>query len=98
MSEGALSARISDAPGDPIFGIVELFRADARPYKINLAAGVYMDEQGVTPILPSVRAAEERLLASTTSKLYMPIGGDPAYLAAAKSLLFRMASAYPLAA
>ena len=89
MSEGALSARISDAPTDPIFGIVELHRADPRPHKINLAAGVYMDEQGVTPILPSVRAAEERLLASTTSKLYMPIGGDPAYLAAAKSLLFR---------
>jgi len=89
MSEGALSARISDAPGDPIFGIVELHRADTRPNKINLAAGVYMDEQGVTPILPSVRAAEERLLALTTSKLYMPIGGDPAYLAATKSLLFR---------
>lgn len=89
MSEGALSARISDAPGDPIFGIVELFRADSRPHKINLAAGVYMDEQGVTPILPSVREAEERLLASSTSKLYVPIGGDPTYLAAAKSLLFR---------
>ena len=89
MSEGALSARISDAPGDPIFGIVELHRADARSEKINLAAGVYMDEQGVTPILPSVRAAEERLLAATTSKLYMPISGDPAYLSAAKSLLFR---------
>ena len=89
MFEGALSARVSDAPSDPIFGIVELYRADTRPHKINLAAGVYMDEQGVTPILPSVRAAEERLLASTTSKLYVPIGGDPAYLAAAKSLLFR---------
>ena len=89
MSEGALSARISDAPTDPIFGIVELHRADPRPHKINLAAGVYMDEHGVTPILPSVHAAEERLLASTTSKLYMPISGDPAYLAAAKSLLFR---------
>ena len=89
MSEGALSARISDAPTDPIFGIVELHRADPRPHKINLAAGVYMDEQGVTPILPSVRAAEERILASATSKLYMPISGDPAYLAAAKSLLFR---------
>lgn len=89
MAEGTLSARISDAPSDPIFGIVELFRADPRPHKINLAAGVYMDEQGVTPILPSVRAAEERLLASTTSKLYAPIGGDPVYLAAAKSLLFR---------
>ena len=43
MSEGALSARISDAPTDPIFGIVELHRADPRPHKINLAAGVYMD-------------------------------------------------------
>jgi aspartate/tyrosine/aromatic aminotransferase len=89
MSEGALSARISDAPGDPIFGIVELFRADTRPQKINLAAGVYMDESGITPILPSVRTAEERLLASSTTKLYMPISGEPAYLAAAKSLLFR---------
>ena len=89
MSEGALSARINDAPGDPIFGIVELFRADPRPNKINLAAGVYMDEQGVTPILPSVREAESRILSSSTTKLYMPISGDPAYLAASKTLLFR---------
>ena len=47
MTEGALSARINDAPNDPIFGIVELYRADTRPHKINLAAGVYMDERGV---------------------------------------------------
>jgi len=93
MSEGALSARINDAPGDPIFGIVELFRADARPHKINLAAGVYMDEAGVTPILPSVREAERRILDASTTKLYMPISGDPAYLAAAKSLLFRKVGA-----
>ena len=89
MSEGALSARISDAPTDPIFGIVELHRADPRPHKINLAAGVYMDEQGSTPILPSVREAEGRILSASTTKLYMPISGDPAYLAAAKALLFR---------
>ncbi len=89
MSEGALSARISDAPSDPIFGIVELFRADQRPDKINLAAGVYMNEQGITPILPSVREAESRILSASTTKLYMPISGDPAYLAAAKTLLFR---------
>ena len=78
MTEGALSARINDAPNDPIFGIVELYRADTRPHKINLAAGVYMDERGITPILSSVHAAEERLLASVTTKLYVPIGGDPA--------------------
>jgi len=89
MSEGTLSARISDAPTDPIFGIVELHRADPRPHKINLAAGVYMDEQGITPILPSVREAEGRILSASTTKLYMPISGDPAYLAAAKALLFR---------
>jgi len=89
MAEGTLSARISDAPTDPIFGIVELHRADPRPHKINLAAGVYMDEQGITPILPSVREAEGRILSTSTTKLYMPISGDPAYLAAAKALLFR---------
>lgn len=80
---------MGDAPTDPIFGIVELHRADPRPHKINLAAGVYMDEQGITPILPSVREAEGRILQASTTKLYAPIGGDPAYLAAAKALLFR---------
>ena len=89
MSAGSLSAKISSAPSDPIFGIVEAFRADPRPEKINLAAGVYMEEDGVTPILASVREAERRLLASATTKLYKPIGGDPALVGLLRALIFR---------
>ena len=89
MSAGSLSAKISSAPSDPIFGIVEAFRADPRPEKINLAAGVYMEEDGVTPILASVREAERRLLASATTKLYKPIGGDPVLVGLLRALIFR---------
>jgi len=89
MPDGTLSGRTAAAPSDPIFGIVEAHRADPRPHKINLAAGIYMDESGATPILPSVHTAEAALLASSTSKLYVPIAGDPAYLAAMRNLLFR---------
>ena len=89
MSNGSLSAKISSAPSDPIFGIVEAFRADPRPEKINLAAGVYMEEDGVTPILVSVREAERRLLTNATTKLYKPIGGDPALVKLLRALIFR---------
>ena len=89
MPDGSLSGRIVAAPSDPIFGIVEAFRTDPRPHKINLAAGIYMDESGATPILPSVRAAEAALLAAAVSKVYVPIAGDPAYLDAVRNLLFR---------
>ena len=89
MVDGSLSAKISSAPSDPIFGIVEAFRADPRPEKINLAAGVYMEENGVTPILASVREAERRILSSATTKLYKPIGGDPALVKLMRALIFR---------
>lgn len=89
MVDGSLSAKISSAPSDPIFGIVEAFRADPRPEKINLAAGVYMEENGVTPILASVREAERRILDSATTKLYKPIGGDPALVKLMRALIFR---------
>ena len=35
--------QFASVPGaDPIFGIVEAFRTDPRPHKINLAAGIYI--------------------------------------------------------
>ena len=71
MSNGSLSAKISSAPSDPIFGIVEAFRADPRPEKINLAAGVYMEEDGVTPILAAAPDA------SVTTRPDGPHSGNP---------------------
>jgi aspartate aminotransferase len=89
MSDGTLSTRQVAAPVDPIFGIVDAYRADQRPHKMNLAAGVYMDETGLTPIPASIREAERRILAASTSKLYAPISGEGAYLDAVRNLLFR---------
>lgn len=80
--------KIAAAPADPILGITEAFKKDERAGKINLSVGVYKDATGQTPILDSVKAAEERLLKETKTKAYKPISGDPAYGTAVRSLLF----------
>ena len=42
-------APVEMAPGDPILGLTETYLADARPNKINLGVGIYIDEQGAYP-------------------------------------------------
>ena len=32
------------APPDPVLGLTEAFRADTRPGRVNLSAGVYVDD------------------------------------------------------
>ena len=59
---------IEVAPADPILGLNEAFQKDPNPAKINLSVGVYKDADGVTPVMPSVKAAEERLLTKETTK------------------------------
>ena len=70
---------LTPAPPDPILGLTETFRTDARPQKVNLAVGVYVDDTGVTPVIPSVLEAERRLLQKAGSKGYLPIDGRPGY-------------------
>lgn len=79
---------IQSAPADPILGLNDAFKNDITPNKINLGVGVYKDEQGHTPILQSVKQAEERLLNIEKTKSYLSIEGIPAYRQAVKSLLF----------
>jgi len=64
--------------GDPIFALVDAFNADARPQKVNLSIGIYFDELGRLPVLPSVQAAEARILAEGGAKPYLPMEGDAA--------------------
>jgi len=73
---------------DAILGLMERFRADDRPGKVSLATGVYVDESGTTPVLDTVREAEARILAGQTTKVYKPIGGDPAYNGRVRDLVF----------
>jgi aspartate aminotransferase/aromatic-amino-acid transaminase len=72
---------IEAAPADSILGLTDAFRKDPSPQKVNLGVGVYKDDQGRTPILECVKAAEKLLLEKESTKSYLPISGDPAYAA-----------------
>ena len=73
--------------GDPIFALVDAFNADPRPAKVNLSIGIYFDEQGRLPVLPSVMQAEARILAAGGPKGYLPMEGDAACRAEVAKLL-----------
>ncbi|NMY50694.1 amino acid aminotransferase [Pseudomonas sp. WS 5011] len=66
-------------PGDPILGLMDAYRADRNPAKLDLGVGVYKDAQGLTPIPRAVKLAEQRLLESETSKSYIGGHGDPLF-------------------
>ncbi|QNL01989.1 aspartate/tyrosine/aromatic aminotransferase [Serratia ureilytica] len=80
--------KITAAPADPILGLTDIFCADARPNKINLGIGVYKDETGKTPVLTSVKKAEQYLLENETTKNYLGIEGIPAFASCTQELLF----------
>ena len=73
---------------DAILGIMTLFRADQHPGKIDLSVGVYQDEQGRTPVLPSVKDAEQAILATQESKTYVAITGNALFNRGVEDLLY----------
>ena len=84
----SIFAGFAPVPPDAIMGIAEEFNRDPRPDKVSLAAGVFVDETGITPVLTTVSEAEARILAAQTTKLYKPVAGDPAYLRPVRDLVF----------
>jgi aromatic-amino-acid transaminase len=79
---------VAAAPADPILGLTEEFKKDARAKKINLGVGIYKNEQGETPVLTTVKKAEAVLLDSEKTKSYLTIEGTAAYGLAVQKLLF----------
>lgn len=79
---------ITMAPADPILGLTDAFKKDTNPEKINLGVGVYKDEAGTTPILKSVKQAEELILNEETTKSYLSIQGTPEYGKCVRELIF----------
>ena len=47
-------------PGDPILSLVETFKNDPRPEKVNLSIGIYFDDEGKMPVLESVSHYSDR--------------------------------------
>jgi aspartate/tyrosine/aromatic aminotransferase len=80
--------QFTPAPPDAILGLTEAFKKDPNPKKVNLGVGIYKDAQGRTPILASVKRAEERILQEENTKNYLSIDGSPEYGAAVQELLF----------
>jgi len=76
------------APPDPILGLTEAFKKDPNPNKVNLGVGVYKDAGGRTPVLKSVKRAEEKILISEQTKTYLPIEGNAEFDRATLELLF----------
>ncbi|WP_272870142.1 MULTISPECIES: amino acid aminotransferase [unclassified Vibrio] len=80
--------KVVAAPADPILGLTEEFKSDARKEKINLGVGIYKNEAGQTPVLATVKKAEAALLESEKTKSYLTIEGTAEYALAVQKLLF----------
>lgn len=70
---------IGRVPGDPILGLMGAYASDPNPRKFDLGVGVYKDSQGLTPIPQAVKQAEQRLVDSQDTKIYIGGHGDAAF-------------------
>lgn len=67
-------------PPDAILGIAQAFRESTDPNKVNICVGAYRDENGSPWVLPSVRAAEKKMIENDVKKEYAPIDGDQEFV------------------
>ena len=86
--------QIAAPKGDPILSLITEFRNDPRANKIDLGIGVYRNDQGITPIMKAVTAAEKTLLDNETTKAYQGLTGDDVFNDAIQSLLLAGTAAF----
>ena len=79
---------LKPAAPDGILALMSLFRDDQRAGKVDLGVGVYKAEDGRTPVMRAVRAAERRLLETQDTKSYLGLAGDVAFNQAMIGLVF----------
>ena len=72
---------------DAILGLMAQFRADPFPQKVDLGVGVYRDLSGNTPILGTVRRAEQDVLEGQTTKSYVAAAGREEFNRAVEALV-----------
>ena len=66
-------------PADKILALMQLYRQDPRPEKIDLGVGVYKNADGVTPVMRAIKTAEQQLWQQETTKSYVGLVGDPTF-------------------
>lgn len=72
-------SNLKEHPADKILALMQLYKDDPRPIKIDLGVGVYKNAEGVTPVMRAVKAAERKLVEEQTTKSYVGLAGDPAF-------------------
>jgi aromatic-amino-acid transaminase len=75
--------------GDPILSLMEKFKTDPRPTKVNLSIGLYYNDESVVPQLKAIQAAQKIYAEhDAEAKLYLPMEGMAEYRQAIQALLF----------
>jgi aspartate/tyrosine/aromatic aminotransferase len=88
-----LFQQLSRLSPDSILGLMAKFRADSSPLKVDLGVGVYRDLSGNTPVLASVRRAEQAVLAAQSTKSYVAAAGREEFNSAVEELV--LGTAHP---
>lgn len=83
-----LFATLDRQPPDPLLSLIGHFRDDPRPEKMDLGVGVYRNDQGSTPVMRAVKAAERWLVENQPTKSYIGPEGDPLFVRALEPLVF----------
>jgi aromatic-amino-acid transaminase len=81
-------ATLPPRPADPLLTLIGAFRSDPRDSKIDLGVGVYRNEDGRTPVMKAVKAAERVLVERQASKAYLGPEGDLGFVAVIADLIF----------
>lgn len=75
-------------PTDPILGLSQAYARDPNPQKVDLGVGVYKNESGDTPVLDSIRAAQQQLHQQEQTKAYQGPAGNVDFNNAIERLVF----------
>ena len=84
---------IPSAPPNAVLGLALEANLDTAPDKIDLTVGAYKDDDSRSVILPSVFAAEERLIQNHPGHEYLRQDGLATFTEAAQVLMFGHGSA-----
>lgn len=88
MTSPSVFAGLAPQAPDSLLSLIGLYRRDPRPGKIDLGVGVFRDDDGATPVLAAVKAAEQTLLNIQGTKAYLGPEGDIGYLDLLKPIIF----------
>ena len=78
---------LKEQPADKILALMQMYRKDPRPVKIDLGVGVFRNAEGTTPVMGAIKAAEQQLWQDETTKSYVALAGDPAFGEVMRTLL-----------